>query len=163
MNKQTNQPSNKKGKGKLPPVRGEFLRNILIVLLVLGILVTSYSYISDYFVAKASINITQLATDIKGGLVKGVDVTDSGLAITYNDGVQKVSKKEDGVSFTDTLIGLGVTPDQISKVSVDVTTGSGFSYWFSAIILPLLIPLLFTVLLIWYLSRQVKGAGMQAF
>ncbi len=163
MSKQPNQNNNKKGKGGLPPVKGEFLRNILIVLLVLGILVTSYSYISDYFVAKASIDITQVATDVKGGLIKNIDVTDSGLVITYKDGTEKVSKKEDNVSLTDSLNGLGVTSDEISKISVNVTTGSGFGYWFGTIIGPILLPLVFTLLLIWYLSRQVKGAGMQAF
>ncbi|MEI6478731.1 MAG: ATP-dependent zinc metalloprotease FtsH, partial [bacterium] len=163
MDKRPDQKENKKGKGNLPPVKGEFLRNILIVLLLLGILVTSYSYVSDYFVQKTSISITQVATDVKNGIVKSIDVADTGLVITYNDGTQKISRKEDESSLTDTLVRLGDSADDISKISVSVTTGSGFSYWLGTIIIPILIPLAFTLLLLWYLSRQVKGAGMQAF
>jgi cell division protease FtsH len=39
---------------------------------------------------------------------------------------------------------------------------SGFGYWV-LITLPFLIPLIFIVFLFWYLTRQVKGSGMQAF
>ncbi len=159
-----NQKSPKNNKKKnLPPVKGEFFRNIIIVILFLGILVASYSYISDYYSPKTEISLTQVATDIESGKIKSVDVSDSGLILTYRDGTEKTSQKEDESSLTDSLSKFGVTADQMSKVAISVTTGSGFAYWFETIIGPILLPLVFTLLLIWYLSRQVKGAGMQAF
>src|SRR3989344_3798874 len=59
----------------------------------------------------------------------------------------------------------------ISEVAADVSrgdvaaskiAGDGFTYWFMNLA-PFIIPILFIAVFIWFLTRQVKGAGMQAF
>ena len=47
-------------------------------------------------------------------------------------------------------------------VSIEIKNETGFGFW-ALNILPFLIPVIFIVLLFWMISRQVKGAGMQAF
>ncbi len=153
----------KQQKKPLEPLQGEFLRNIFIALLVLGILVTSYSYLSGPSGKIETISLSQLASDIKTGKVLKMTVAGEELDVTYKDNKEKISKKEVDSSVTETLLRYGVTADQLTAVPIDVKSDSGFAYWFSTLIGPIILPLVFTLLLIWYLSRQVKGAGMQAF
>ena len=74
----------------------------------------------------------------------------------------KKSKKEAGTALTDTLVNYGVTREQLSTVSIEIKNPGGFRFWFF-MLAPFLIPILLIVFFIWFLSRQVKGAGMQAF
>lgn len=76
--------------------------------------------------------------------------------------VIKKSKKETGTALTDTLVNYGVTREQLSTVSIEIKNPGGFRFWFF-MLAPFLIPILLIVFFIWFLSRQVKGAGMQAF
>lgn len=160
----TKQKQPHKGKKDLPPLQGEFFRNIVVMLLVFGILVTSYSYISESKNKRTPINLSELATDIKTAKVSKVVVSGEQIVATYKEGsVEKTSKKEVESSITETLANYGVTPEILSTVSLDIKNESGFGYWFGAVVGPILVPLLFTILLIWFFSRQVKGAGAQAF
>ncbi len=77
-------------------------------------------------------------------------------------GVVKKSKKEIDTALSETLVNYGVTREQLSSVSIEIKSPSGFRFWFLALV-PFLLPLLLIVFLIWFLSRQVKGSGMQAF
>ena len=47
-------------------------------------------------------------------------------------------------------------------MKIDIQSPSGFLFWLGNLA-PFLIPLIFIVFFIWFISRQVKGAGMQAF
>ena len=76
--------------------------------------------------------------------------------------VIKKSKKEAGTALTETLVNYGVSQEKLNKVSVEVKSPSGFKYWFFTLA-PFMIPIFLIVFFIWFLSRQVKGAGMQAF
>jgi len=153
-------------KGKMPkgqePLQGEFLRNVFLALLMLGIIVVSYSYIKDSYQQKPTISISDVARDIKGGLVSAIEVSGDGLKLTYTDKVEKLAKKETDSSITETLSRYGVGAEELSKININVKEESGFAFWF-ATLAPIILPILFIFAFIWYMSRQVKGAGMQAF
>lgn len=108
------------------------------------------------------LTISALATDIQGGLVQGIIVQGNTLDITYADGTKKKGKKETDTALSATLSNYGVESDALAKVSIEVKDESGFRYWFFSLA-PILLPLLLIGVFIWFLSRQVKGAGMQAF
>jgi cell division protease FtsH len=76
--------------------------------------------------------------------------------------IQKKSKKEAESSLTETLTNYGVTPQALAGVTISIKDPGGFRYWFG-IIAPLLIPIIVILIIIWYLSSQMRGAGMQAF
>ncbi len=109
-----------------------------------------------------TIALSVLAEDIKSGLVSSIQVEGSKLSITYTDEVEKISKKEVESSLTETLVNYGVPTEALQSVEVTIDNPSGFTFWLLNL-LPFLIPIFFVVFFIWYLSRQVKGAGMQAF
>lgn len=141
---------------------GDFGRQIFIALLVLMVVTTGYSFISDGFSKTESVPFSQVAAEVRTGNVSDIVVTGNDLEVTKKDGTILRSKKEGEGSVTESLAAFGVTADQLSTVSVSIENPSGFSYWFFAL-LPTLLSFLFVVVIFVYLSRQVRGSSMQVF
>lgn len=148
---------------KMPVGPGNFWNNILSTVLFLIALSFVYSYMSDTAQKPEELSISQIAEQVKKEEVKEIVVKGSTLEINYNDETRTkgVAKKENDAAITDTLVNLGVTVDQISKVAINVKDESGFKYWISNLA-PFLFPLVLLGFIIWFFTRSVKGAGMQA-
>lgn len=163
-------PKDQKGKrprrpANLPqlPQGDSFWINLGMSVLLLLLLAGAYSYFAGTATEKPEqIAISQLAQDLNKGLVKEVKVDGDDLAVLYTDEVKKESKKEPDAALTDTLSNYGVTKESLDKVSINIERESSFQFWLTALA-PFLAPLLLIAFFVWYLSRQVKGAGMQAF
>ena len=172
------QPGNTPGGGKRPrqrtphlPTRGMFPRkdsfwvNLLTSVALLLLLTTGYAYLNESNTKTTeTIAISQLALDVSAGTVATIVVDGNNLAITYNDEAktEKISKKEPDAALTETLTNYGVSKEALNKVSIDIKKQSAWQFWLTALA-PFLAPLLLIAFFVWYLSRQVKGAGMQAF
>src|SRR3989344_3518773 len=143
------------------PIR-QFSSQIIAVVLIFLIIASIYSLIVSKGKDIQEITISQLVLDIKKTDVIKITAEGNNLTVDYKDGQQKTSKKEVDASLSETLSNLGVTSEEVSKVEIDVKNESGFFFWFVSL-LPILAPVLFIVLFIWLLSRQVKGQSMQAF
>lgn len=146
---------------------GGILSNITSSLLIFMIIIAIFSLISDRASKSEDLSLSQIALDIKAGKVESINVEGDELKVAYKkvgEEAQKIvkSKKEVDSSITETLANYGVTGTELSAVSVNVKNPSGFGYWFINI-MPFLLPIIFVGFFIWYLSRQVKGAGVQAF
>ena len=155
------------GKRQLPeipklPENQRFWANFLSTLLIFLLLVSLYSFIAERKDKPEVIPISQLAKDVEGGLVTSIVVRGEELEATYKDETKKESKKEVDAALTETLSNYGVSLEKLAGVSIEVESPGGFRFWFVTLA-PFLIPLLFIVIFIWFLSRQVRGAGMQAF
>ncbi len=148
---------------KVPVGPGNFWNNILSGVLLLVMVTAVYSYIVETKVTPEEVTLTQVVEQIKAGEVKEIVVRGSSLDITYNDESKTPgkAKKETDAAISQTLTNLGVTADELAKVSIDVQNPTGFAYWFTNLA-PFLFPLLLLLTIIWFFSRQVKGAGMQA-
>ena len=109
-----------------------------------------------------TISISQVAQDVKVNKVSAIVVSGNSLSLTYKDGIKRVSRKDPNSVLSRTLSVYGVTPVEFSKVTITIKGESGLRFWFLTLA-PIVIPILFLVFLFWFLSRQVKGAGMQAF
>lgn len=107
------------------------------------------------------ISISQFAQDITAGAVTSALVQGDMVEATYADGTKKITKKEYDSSLTETLTRYGATPELLSKVTIEVKRPSGAGFWFAQLA-PFIIPLMLVVLAVWFLMRQVKGAGVQA-
>ncbi len=142
--------------------RNEFLKNIVFVFLFLSVLVIAYPYFSGGSKESSKVSISDLANAIKSGEVSEIVVNGDSVKATYADKSEKDTTKETDASLTDTLSRYGVTSDMLSKVNISVSSGSGFLFWFESLA-PIIFPIIFILVFVWYLSRQVKGAGMQAF
>ena len=151
----------KMGGKDVGPSRGLFGQGLTTILIFL-ILITLYSSLSGSPSKDKEISLSQLAQDISTGQVESIKVTGDSLDITYVGGEEKISKKEEGTALTTTLKNYDITPAMLEGVNIGVENNRGFFYWFSAFA-PIVIPILFIAFFLWFISRQVKGAGMQAF
>src|SRR3989344_2598401 len=138
-----------------------FLGNFVISILVLFFVISVYSLIAGNK-SKEEISISELAGAVKVGEVKEISVKNGIVEAVFKDDVVKTSKKEESSNITDTLAAYGVTAADISKIKISVTEDSGFFYWILNLS-PILFPILFIAVFIWMMTRQIKGAGMQAF
>ncbi len=141
---------------------GQFWSNILSTLLIFLILTSLMSYVTGGREDVEEVSLSRLASDIDAALVSEIIVRGDVLNITYGDGVKRISKKESGTAFTESLSYYGVLPEKIRAVSIDIQRENGWRFWISTLA-PFIFPILFIVGMLWYLSRQVRGAGMQAF
>jgi len=154
------------GGGKSPhktPVTGsQFANNIIGTVLIFAVLMSLYSFLSGTMKEEKDMTLSELAADVRGGTVVSIDVEGDVLTVTrVEDEATYIAKKEAETSLSESLALYGVTPEQLSAVKLTIKDPSGFTFWMLNL-LPFLLPVLFLVFLVWYMSRQVKGAGMQA-
>jgi cell division protease FtsH len=160
-NKDKKSEKDKKNSGADKPTG--FWGSVLTTFLIFIIISSIYSYLSESRSDSGLIPISQLAGDIASSKVESVLIKGDDLILTYKDvKEQKKSKKESNVDFVETLKNYGVASDKIAAVKVEVEGASGFAFWLVTLA-PFIIPIIFIAFFIWFLTRQVKGAGMQAF
>lgn len=161
-------PQNKGGQDqKFEPTR-QFWVNLLITFFILIALTSVFSHFTETSKKPEDISISEVALDIADDKVSRITVEGDSLTIFYktqNEGevpVEKKSKKERGTALSDSLANYGIAGGQLRNVQIDVVDETGFRFWLITLA-PFIFPLLFVLILLWFLMRQVKGAGMQAF
>lgn len=142
-------------------MKSSFFSNFVISVLILFFVISIYSLIANNK-SKEEISISELALAAKIGEIKEIKVMSGSVEATFQEGVVKTSKKEDNTNLTDTLAAYGVTANELDKIKISVNQDTGFFYWLLNLS-PILFPILFIAVFIWIMSRQIKGAGMQAF
>lgn len=155
--------SPRKIREKIPVGPGNFWNNILSTVLLLVALTFLYAYVSDNGKAPKQITVSDIAGQIKAGEVKEITIRGNTLDVTYNDTTRTIgeSKKETDAAVTQTLLNLGVTQEQLSRVLISVENETGLRYWLSNLA-PFLFPLIMLGFIIWFFMRSMRGAGMQA-
>ena len=157
-------PQQGSGGEKQPPRPGrELWNNTMGMLFIFLVLMTVYSLIAENRVKTSEVPISEVAADIARGDVAEIKIAGEGLVVRYGKGnIEKRAHKEPGVALSETLRNYGVPSEKLQAVKISVEKESGFAFWF-ANLAPFLIPALFILAFIWFLTRQVRGAGMQAF
>jgi cell division protease FtsH len=172
MNKNDNkQDMGDEGEENLPPTgQGPKLpvppprvgRNIGMAVLIFMIITASYIFFAGGKDADKTISLSELAKHMNAGEVKSIEVSGDTLTIALTDETTVTAKKEVEASLSETLKNYGVPADKVAATDITVKSASGFAYWFFNII-PIALPVIVILFFFWYLSRQAKGAGMQAF
>ncbi len=158
-----NKNKNKKKKRTFASLFGmSFAGNFLSTIVIFILLMSLYTFISSSASKPKEISLSQVAQDVTAQKVKSIEVSGDTLDLSYIDGIKKVSRKGPSSGLPEILATYGVKPDVISKVAITVKGESRWHFWLLTLA-PILLPILFFGFLFWFLSRQVKGAGMQAF
>ncbi|MDD4803585.1 MAG: ATP-dependent zinc metalloprotease FtsH [Candidatus Pacebacteria bacterium] len=175
MDLKNKQFSNKKptnGSKKMPGFGGgpmSVFSKILNAILIILIFSTLWSMFLTGNAKKEQISLSQLSQDITLGIVDKVEVKGDSLSIIYfststeasTTALVKESKKEEGVALTQTLSNYQVPQDKLAKINIEILSDTGFSYWFINLA-PFLIPIILIGFFVWMLTKQMKGAGVQA-
>lgn len=151
------------GSAPTPPPSGNgILRQVVMAAVIFAVLVSAYSLLSGLESSKPQVSLSELAQNVSQGLVTSITVKGDDLTVIYKDGTEKASKKEEGTALTTTLSNYKVSTDALNKVKIDVGSDQGLGFWILSLS-PIVLPILFVIFFLWFISRQVKGAGMQAF
>jgi len=147
----------------MKPTRGpiRFFGNFGGSVIIFAVLILVYSFLVGDTTKKESVPISEVASAISAGQVSSIDISGNDLVVKYIDDSEKKSSKESDAALSQTLTAYGVTAEQLAGLKIEVKSPSGFGYWIINLA-PFIIPLIFIGFFIWFLSRQVKGAGVQA-
>ena len=139
-----------------------FSNQILTAILFFAVIIAIYSFFVENKDPVEEISITELAQSVSLGEVSRIEVSGERLNIELSDGTFRKAKKEIEASLSETLSNYGVPTESINTTEIVIKGESGFGYWILRV-MPILLPIGFIILFFWFISRQVKGAGMQAF
>ena len=106
------------------------------------------------------LSLTQLATMIKRGEVKSIEVSEDKLTIQLTSGGQATARKERAESLPQTLQPFGVAPEELSRVDIRINDPPQFSNWLGLALN--LLPLLFFGAILLFMMRQAQGSNNQA-
>ncbi len=148
----------KKNKKQESTLAGSISGVVFSFMVIIGF----YLLLSNNLKKLPEVSISNLAKNVSAGEIKKILVEGEKLTVTYKNDEIKKSKKEAGSSLSETLVNYGVKPEILIQTEIEIKNESGFAYWFINL-LPFFLPVLLFIFFIWYLSGQVKGAGMQAF
>jgi cell division protease FtsH len=163
MSKQKPQPRKKTKRSKIPlPPKRPFWINFLTSIILFVVLISAYGLIAEQNSDVRELGISELALGITDGTVASVTVKGNDLDIVFIDDTKGVAKKESNTALTETLTGLGVSEEALQSIVIRVENPSGFFFWVGTLA-PFLFPLLLILFFLWFLLRQAKGTGMQAF
>lgn len=149
------------GKGKKQKKGANFSGSIASTILIFMLITAVYLAVSDEGQIVPEVPISELAQSVSAGEVKKILVEGEKLTVTYQNDEVKKAKKEVGSALSQTLFNYGVSGEALAKTEIEIKDESGFMF-FLLNFLPYFLPILFILLFFWYISRQVRGAGMQA-
>ncbi len=161
---QQKQPPHPQGAGGPSAPRGPSLWIQLVAAAAIFLVLSAgYSLIREYITNQnETVPLSQIAQDIDAGKITAIVVSGDTITATYTDKTEKTSRKETEASLTQTLTGYGIPADKLAKVQVTIQDENSIYFWFQTL-LPVIVSGLFLLGIIWYLSRQMRGSGMQAF
>ena len=154
----------KKGSEGKPPAAGapSIWVQLAAAFAVFLILSAGYSYARQYFEeTPEEVPLSQIAADIEAGTIVSIEVAGDSISAVYTDETKKKSRKERESSLVQTLSDYSLTPEKLAAVKIEIKDEGGLRFW-ALTLLPILVPIVFLFGVIWYLSRQMRGAGMQA-
>ena len=135
---------------------------MIYLLLVIALASFLYAMLSRRNASELSaVPLAEVATLVRNTDVASIAINGDELLVTRRNGQQVQSRKETDNGLTESLTGLGVTPEQLQRVDVSVKEPDFWANW-SGILFALL-PILLLGVFFFFILRQAQGAGNQAF
>lgn len=149
-------------KGGIRPPRLSFLNMMASAILIFLLITAIYSSLADNSEKNTTAtSLSEIARSIEKDEIKALSLRGDTIVATYNDDTVKSAQKEVDSSVTETFVRLGVSEAKLASTTITIYAPSGFWYWVGQLS-PFLAPILFLLFFIWIISRQMKGAGVQA-
>lgn len=135
------------------------VRNSLIILAV--ILVIGYGFSQINTNKSKPSDITSFVQEIQNRNVTSVEIKDTEMTVKLKDGSTQIIAKETNEPLSDLLTNYGVNTETLRGLSVKVIQPSAWEV-FLPIALSNLLPILFLIGIMVYLTRQAQGQGGRA-
>lgn len=144
-------------------MKANWSRNAFVYLLILVAGAALFFNISWSNQAPEPISLSELAQKIQAGQVEKVTVSGEDVQVEFTKAAnqaERVARREYDIPLTQTLVGLGVSPTDLSNVNIQYEAPSNSSNWLALLIN--LLPLVFIGGLFFILFRQTQGSNNQA-
>jgi cell division protease FtsH len=136
------------------------MRWIIGFVVVALVAVFLYTQLSVRQTPAEVITLQALAKEIKEDQIAKVTIEGDTLKVERQDGSSAVSHKEEFVSFSETLLNLGITEDMAGKLEIEVAPPGGLQNWLG--ILNFVLPLVLIGVFFLIIFRQAQSSGSQA-
>lgn len=137
-------------------------RSIAFAVLIFIFIAAAYILIFGSMEDPKTLSLSELAAGVTAGQVKEITVDGDSLTVIMMDDSLATAKKEVEASLSETLKNYGVPAEKVAATNITVKSQSSAAYWIMNL-LPIILPLAAIIFFFWFLSRQSRGSGMQAF
>ncbi len=137
------------------------LKNFLIFFIVLLVISGIFSLFNAKNTESEEITLSQLAKEIINEEVKEIIVEENKLNIVLNTDKNQFSFKEEGQSLSELLNNYNIPPETLMNISIKIKNLKNKNFLLTTV-LPFAIPLLLLLALLFFFTRKIQGAGMQA-
>jgi len=137
------------------------LKNFLIFFVVLLVISGFFSLFNEQNKDIKEITLNELAQQIIDKKVKEITIEENKLNIVLNNNENQFSFKEEGQSLNQLLNNYNIPPETLMNVSIKVKNLKNRNFLLT-VILPFIIPILLLFVLIFFFTRKMQGAGIQA-
>ncbi|OQX71666.1 cell division protein FtsH [Candidatus Parcubacteria bacterium 4484_255] len=137
------------------------LKNFFIFFIVLLVISGIFSLFNNQKPNSKEITLNELAQEIIDQKVKEIVVEENKLNIALNTGESQFSFKEEGQSLSELLNNYNIPSEKLMNVGIKIKNLKNRNFLLT-VILPFIIPLLLLLSLLFFFTRKMQGAGMQA-
>jgi cell division protease FtsH len=136
---------------------------IIYILLFIAIVAMVYFNIQKQPDSNGPLSISEVAQQVEAGSVARIIVkSDNGLTIisSSDSTIEQVGRKEPETTLVSQLLALGVSPEQLENVSIEVNPPSPWSGLLT--LASYFLPVLLFGVLFWFIFRQAQGSNNAA-
>jgi cell division protease FtsH len=136
---------------------------IIYLLLFVAIVAMVYFNIKQQPGAQGPLTISQVAQQVEAGTISRIVVnSDNSLTVISGSGgsIEQTARKEPETTLVSQLLALGVTPEQLAKVSIEVVPPSPWAGVLN--VLWIILPVILLGIMFWFIFRQAQGSNNAA-
>jgi len=138
------------------------IKNFIILIIIFLIISGIFSLFNLQGQKVEKIGVNKLIQQIKSEKVEKLTIDKNKINILLKSGNKQLTFKEQNESLTDILTGYNISPEKVTSIDIRVETSKTQDTILN-LILPLILPILIFIGIFYYLSKKMKGKGMQAF
>ena len=135
-------------------------KNIIIAVAVFLVIAGVFSLLNTPE-SRESISLSELIKEIKTKQIKSLIIAKDNVEVDLLNGQKKQTFKEEGVSLTETLVDLGVTPEELTAVGLEVKSLAGLDFVVGTL-LPILLPFLLIAGFFFFTFRSAQNVNRRA-
>lgn len=139
----------------------KILRNLVLLVFAFLFVGALFSIWSGDAVKPETIGFEKLVQEIKADSVKSLEVEGDTVAIVLKDDKKQIVTKESGQPLSELLSNLGVAPERIAALNIQVKSATGWRAWAGALV-PTLIPVVIIGIFLYFMLRSAQGANNRA-
>ncbi len=145
-----------------PVLSSNLLKNILLFVVAILIIGGIFSLINIPQGRTNEVTLDQIVARIKNNEIETITISETKIEAVLKNKNKEFTYKEPTETIGGLLKNFNVTPETIAQLKIKIENPSKGGFLMN-VLLPSILPFLLLIGLLYFMSKQLKGAGMQAF